>query len=973
MTSSNLIRSIVRGGALCVLASLAAPPVARAQSASHGVLAGAVTDVEGRPIGQAEVRIVDRASGATQSAVTARDGRFRFGLLNPATYDVAVEALGYRPTLHLGVRVLAGTAATLGVSLARARPPVVTVDTVHAAAASAAPLSWLQSRGYTELVGGRRLASDAALLSPVADDESVEGLPWRFADLMVDGARLGAVGAPGATGSATTALAMPARGMTGITVGGMGFDVEVGGTGVGLNALSLRGGGTPSTRSAVFGGSSDIGAAAVFGGPVQRDTAHAFIGVDYQRSEVTRPVWFLDDDASGLALVDIARDSFATDLSGYRGETARVEERASGFGRLDWQLGDRYAISMRAAGSRLVSMSPPLLSGAAGGFGSRHEATAAQIAVNVVARVTRRLTTELRVSGDVAEASADAPALVPTSFAGRGVSLGGSSDDPFGDRRAAPRVSGMMHWDLGSHRVKVGGVIASNRFESEGTSASMGEFRFGDADDFAATAGTWRGLGAAAGSGSFRMTESAFFVQDSWSVTEGLAFDFGLRFDSNKLPVDDIEQNSDWLVRTGIDNTDVRAARSRVAPRVGFRWELGPAREWVLEGGAGVFNDLPDRRDIAEVLTLDEGVDVRSAVGVLGGWPGAPDSTVAPVRGRAISLIGPGYEGPRTRRMTFGLQRDLGAWTTYVRAVYRQTDFLTRRRDLNLPATSTGADQYGRPLHGELQQVGALVVAAPGSNRRFGEFEAVNAIEVTGFSEFWAATTGIERVVDRGLTMGVHYTYSRTTDNLSAGRDALASLPVGPAGREWSEGTADTDAPHRVIAAAEWSPSVTGAFRFGLVYRLRSGTPFTPGFRDGVDANGDGVSGNDPAFVDLALPGVTTLAESHSCLERAAAGIAERNACRGEITHRLDLRASFRLVNLAVGPMDLVIDAMDVMPGAAGRIDRALYLVDRAGAVSTNAATGVTTVPLVVNPNFGELLADRSPGMLFRVGLRIGR
>ena len=973
MTSSSLYRSLVRLGALCLLVTLARPESLSAQSASHGLLSGVVEDGSGRPVSDAEVRIVDRSSGAARRVSTGRDGAFRFGLLNPSLYDVMVEALGFRPVVHLGVSVGAGASPTIRVALRRATPPVVAVDTVRAMGARAAPLAWMQARGYSELVGGRRLASDAALLSPVADEDAVEGLPWRFADLMVDGARLGAAGAPGATGSATTALAMPARGIAGVTVGGLGFDVEVGGAGVGLSALSLRGGGASRTSSAIFGGTSDIGGGAVFGGPIQRDTADAIIGVDYQRSEVTRPAWFLADDAAGLALVNVARDSFSTDLSGYRGESSRLEERASAFGRLDWQLGDRYSISMRAAGSRLVAADPPLLTGTAGGFGSRHEATAAQVSVDIVARLTRRITSELRVSGDVAEATADRPAIAPTAFAGRGVGIGGATDEPFSDQRAAPRVSGMLHWDVGAHRVKLGGVIASGRFESQGMTSGLGEFRFGDAADFSAGTGAWRGLGPTTGSGSFRMSERAFFVQDSWAVTSGLALTFGVRFDGNTLPVGEIDRNAAWLARTGIDNASVRGVRSRVAPRIGFRWELGSAREWVFEGGAGVYNDLPDRRDVAEALTLDQGVDVRSAVGALGGWPGVPDSVVAPVRGRTLSIIGPGYEGPRTRRMTLGLQRDIGIWTAYVKGTYRQTDFLARHRDLNLPVNASGADQFGRPLFGALQQVGTLVVATPGSNRRFSEFDAVNAIEVTGFSEFWAATVGVERVVERGLTVGLHYTYSRTTDNLAGGRDALAPLTAGASGVEWSDGTADTDAPHRVIAAMEWSPAASGAVRLGMVYRLRSGAPFTPGFRDGVDANGDGVWGNDPAFVDLAFPGLAALAADNACLRRASGTYAERNDCRGELTHRLDLRAAFRIMMLGAGPLDLVVDAMDVIPGTSGRVDRALYLVDRTGALTRNTTTGVTTVPLVVNPNFGALLADRAPGMLFRVGLRIGR
>ncbi len=971
MTTPSPFRSCVL--LACVLAMSLTAGTVGAQSAAHGMLAGVVVDATGRTVHDAEVRVVDRASGAARRVSTGRDGAFRFSLLSPSTYDITVEALGFRPVVHLGVSVVVGSSPSLRVMLRRAAPPVVAVDTVRATGARAAPLAWLQERGYAELAGGRRLATDAAALATTADEDAVEGLPWRFAGLMVDGARLGSTGAPGSAGSLTTALAMPARSIAGATVGGMGYDVEIGGPGVGINAQSLRGSGTPSSRSAVFGGSSDFGAAAVFGGPIQRDTAHAFVGVDYQRSEVARPAWFDAGDAAGNALVDVARDSFATDLSGYRAETPRIEERASGFGRLDWQLGDRYAISMRAAGSRLVASSPPSLAGPSAGLGSRHEATAAQVAVDVVARLTRRVAAEVRVSGDVGDAKTDPPTLAPSVFAGRGVYLGGAVDEPFRDQVAAPRVSAMIHWDLGPHRVKAGMLVASNRFESQGILASRGEFRFGDAVDFESAVGAWRGVSGSAGSGSFRLAERTTFVQDAWTVTEGLSLTFGVRFDGSRLPIGDIEQNAAWLARTGIDNTVVRDERSRVAPRIGFRWELGTAREWVLEGGAGVYNDLPDRGDVAEALTLDSGVDVRSAIGPLGGWPAAPDSSVAPIRGRTLSLLGPGYEGPRTRRMSLSLQRDVGNWTTYVQGVYRQTDFLTRRRDLNLPINAVGADQYGRPLYGSLQQIGSLLAVVPGSNRRFSEFDAVQAIEVTGFSEFLAATAGIERVVERGLTVGVHYTYSRTTDNLAGGQNALAPLPLGATGVEWSDGIADTDSPHRIIAAAEWSPSPTGAFRLGMVYRLRSGTPFTPGFRDGVDANGDGVWGNDPAFVDASLPGMTALVAEHACLRRSSGDFAARNDCRGETTHRLDLRATFRLLMLAAGPMDLVVDAMDVVPGASGRIDRALYLVDRTGAISTNPTTGVTSVPLVVNPGFGALLADRASGMLFRVGVRIGR
>lgn len=951
-----------------VIAAFAISDVAAAQGLMHGALHGSVRGTQGEPVREVELRIIERASGATRSAMTGRDGAFRFALLGPGLYDVHAEALGYRPVVMVNVELVAGQVQTLRLVLRREAPPVTTIDTVRAFGAQVAPIVWAQQRAYGELAAGRRLVSDAASLSPIADEIAVEGLPWRHATVMVDGARLGSVSAPSGAGLSTFGLALPSRSASRVSVGGIGFDVEAAGSGVGLSVQSLRAGSSRASRSAVFGGSSDVGAAAVFGGPLQRDTAHAVFGIDYQRSEVKRPAWFLADDAEGLQLITIASSAAGVDLSAYRNETPQLEERASGFGRLDWQLGDRYAVVLRGAGSRLATEDPGVLGATSAGFGSRQVTIAAQASINVVARLSDRLTSELRLSGEMGDASAERAQLTTTSFAGRGIVVGAASDEPFSDQRVTPRLAAMLHWDLGVHRVKFGATLGRNRVETQGALAFAGGFRYGDAADFLAGNGAWNGLSAVGGSGSFQMQERAIFVQDAWRVSDGFDLSLGLRFDANSVSAGQLTQNTEWTALTGSDNSDVVRRNARVSPRVGFRWSLGSDREWLIEGGAGVYHDLPDHRDVAEALTFDTGVVARSMAGTLASWPAAPDSVVAPIRGQTMSLLGPGFEGPRTRRMSLSLQRSLGGWTTYVQGVYRQTDFLARRRDLNLPATSVGADQYGRPLYGSVRQLGSLLVAQPGSNRRFSQFDAVTAIEVTGFSDYRGATVGIERVVDVGLSVGAHYTYSRTEDNLVQGTAPRASL-----GGSRDVGVADTDIPHRVLATLEWSLPPSGAVRFGAVYRLRSGTPFTPGFREGVDADADGATGNDAAFIDGALAGMDQLIAEHACLQRAAGRFAVRNDCRGPIVHRLDLRAAFRLRSLASGPLELVLDAINVLPSIEGRIDRALVLVDRSGTVTTNPGTGITSVPLVVNPGFGEVLSDRSAGMLFRLGLRIGR
>lgn len=965
--TSSLRSHLLRRAVWLVGLVAAAADGAAAQSLAHGSLAVVVRDSALRPIGLADVRVEDPVTGAVRPATTMRDGRVRFGLLAPASYDVVVEALGYRPARHVGVAVLAGAEGVLVVTLRREAPPVTRVDTVFSGGARAAPLEWLATRGYGELTGGRRLLGDLATLSTTADESSIEGLPWRYADIAVDGARVEGLGSRLSSSAASATLALPMRTIAGGLVGGTGFDVEAARSGVGIAARSMRGGSSGGLQAALFGGTTDLGGGVTVGGPLQRDTAHAVFGLDHQRGLVAAPAFFPAGDVEGLALAAASAGA----LTPYANESERLEERTGAFARLDWQAGERYAISFRGAGTRLVSHDPALGGPVASALGSWHTATAAQASLNVLARMNDNITWEVRLSGDFGDAEAQAATLARTAFAGRGLTVGDDGDGPFRESRTSPRLAALMHLSAGAHRLKFGFTGAAHRFDARLQPEGDGAWRFGDAADFAAGLGAWRGLSTVARSGDFRLGESAFFVQDSWQVADGLAVSFGLRFDNHSIPADDIAGNPDLTLLSGLRTDGVTSRRARVAPRLGLRWEMGRAREWVLEGGAGVFNDLPDRADVAEALAFDQGIVVRSGLGVLNTWPVAPGAIAAPARGRAVTLLGPDFEGPRTRRLSLGLSRSVARWTGYVRGTYRHTDHLTRRAELNLPAVPLGEDQHGRPLYGQLRQLGSTLAAEPGTNRRFAGFDAVQGLEVTGFSEFYAATAGIERVAEQGLSVGLHYTFSRTTDNLNGSAGSVATaFPGGLAGEDWREGTADTDAPHRLLAAVEWG---TRPFRLGAVYRLRSGTPYTAGFRAGVDANGDGIAGNDPAFVDPNLPGMQALLAEHDCLGDVVGGFAERNACRGDVVSRLDVRATIALGRMRGAPLALVLDAVDVLATETGPLDGALYLVDRTGTMVTDPGTGITTVPLRANPNFGGVLADRSPGPLFRVGLRIGR
>lgn len=937
-------RSIRGRVTLLAIAVAGLASTAHAQSLAFAQFDGNVRDGALTAIHEAEVRIEDRASGAVRWAVTARDGSFRFAVLPAGRYDVTVEALGYRPAVYLDVRIGVGHTAQLNAILQPAPPPVSTIDTIPRQGDALSTGNWLIERGYGDLVGERRIGADLTAFSTTADAHSVEGLPWRLAESLVDGARAAGFGAPSGSGADAAGLALPVRALSTARVGGLGYDVEVGGTGIGLRATTHRGGNEPSFRPIAEGGSANLGGGLVVAGPLQRDTAQLIVGGDYQRSE---------------------RDYPLTDS----GEPRRTGDRVGMFGRLDWQPSDRLAVTARASGSRLTSVGYGERAGLASLYGSSYEALGAQASLNVFARLSRRIAHEWRISADIGAITGDRGDFPRAAVTSSGFQAGPLLGEAFEDHRTTPRVSGMLHFDLGAHRLKLGFATAAHRFDARFARDTDGDFAIDS--PLSAPGRAWRRTESVGYVGEFGMRETALFLQDAWRVSDGLSLILGARIDNTSIPAGKIESNAEWLGLTGLDNSAVRAKRSNVSPRVGLRWELGDRRQWVIEGGAGTYRDLPDRRDIAEALTLDRAADVRYGFGALP-FPAEPSLTDAPVVGRTLTMLAPDFAAPRTQRLSLGLTHRAGSWSTSISGVYRNTDFLTRRRDLNLPAASVGSDQFGRPLYGSLQKAQTLVGVTAQSNRRFAQFDAVHALESTGFSEFWGVTGGVEYVQELGLSFAAHYTYSRTDDNIVDYVGArLSPFPDRLDGVDWVDGRSDLDVPHRAVVAADWR--FNPVLSLGLVYRLQSGAPYTPMVAAGVDANADGDWHNDPAFVDPALSGMTALIDANDCLRDHSGSFVERNACREDLVHRLDLRATVRLGQLRFGRLELVVDALDVVAPNYGPVDRALLLVDRAGTLSTNAGTGVTTVPYAANPNFGKRLYDITPGVFWRVGLRVVR
>lgn len=980
-----------------------------AQSITRGGIVGSVTTAAGNPMWDARVILTDTATGVQRVLTTPINGRFAFNLLVPSDYELRFEKIGYQPK-RLVLAVRARRIVTLPpVELPLVPLPVTEiVDEPFAAGAAAAGQAgtgqWVGSGFAEELPGERRPLTDVTRFLGFSDrDFRSLGLPSGEAGFVVEGIGLKGASHPDLAVQQQLGAMLPLSGFQGAEMIVNGADVEFGGVPGGMIVGYPRRG----TREFSVTGFADLSAdalatasdfevpkytsgraAVALSGPIVRDTTHFVAGLEWVRTEAPRPrAWEgRTTDAALLA----AADSFGVDLGPYTSPSVATTDVLSGFGRIDANLGTTTTVTLTTSAAVIRDTDVDLGPDRPAGLGGTLDGVDVMAVGTVASGGTGGIQQEVRLGFETSEREYGGGTIPSTSIVEDGIRFGFDETLPGTFRRTAVSFTGLLFAAVGSNHAKLGfgGVVSSHsRVYAPGT---VGTFRFGDVAAFARNEGLFsQGVGTP---GDVSYTDSRFYwyLQNAWVVSPRLQLSFGMRVDLGWLPTKRVPLNTDWQDLTGLTNNgmvftvdsagtvtvDQKRARWSFSPRLGLVWDLGPRREWTVSGGLGLYFGEMDPALFSDLAVRDGLFAMRRGDGVLGAWPLVPDSTVAPVRGPSLAVLYPDYEVPRTFGVSVGIARDLGDRTSFhVTGVYRHVDYLTRIDDLNRPVTPASVDQDDRSIWGQLVQQGPLIYAAPGTNRRFQSFDRVTALNPDGYVDYLAVSVGFDRQMGGALRFLGQYTFSRTTDNwLGSGLGGierrLSPFPAGGLGQDWAEGTSDLDVPHRVTAGLVLG---RGRFPFELTafYRFASGRPFTPGYPDGVDVNGDGSGFNDPAFIDPNAPGMNELFVN-SCLSFQRGRFAERNSCRAPATHRLDLRLAIPLIRAGRFPLSIVVDGLNLAASKTGLVDRAVYRIDPAGSLTTSPDGTRVTVPVVVNPDFGQFVVRTDRGRFVRLGVRLG-
>ncbi len=961
-----------------------------AQSVVAGSLSGTVERTDGGSVSQALVTLRSLERGFSRQTVADISGRFTFGFVEPGSYELRAEALGFRPVVVTPVYVSTGDAATLGIQLSPTAPPVEAVDTVSVPGAG--PTLW---RREGVRVGPARistlpdpyddLSAVAALSSRNDSYLGSEGLPGELSLLVADGVPFYRATNPAMRGEALS-TAMFSRGtLADVDAMDTPADIEWSGAAGGILALTSRSsvgpdgtnlGGSwsgdplwssskldlqaPSLMSYWGAASADV--------DLKPDTSRMFVAAEaFQVESPLEPRLSAESAALLTAL--------GADASALAEPAVERTRRASGLARLDWTLGTSRRLTLRATAGHLqrefTGFGP---SGLAYGGAPPETGTDFAVAGNLISAYEDGLALELR-GGVTGSSRTYGPALegVPaTTFTGSGVSLGGPGTAAADVSRVDIHFSPVIHYSLGPGTVKGGATVRLSQHKLTYGGFDEGRYYFGD--PAAAAAGSGALVESIGGTeSSFSTTEVGVFGQYAFDLAPGLRLTLGGRFDYEVLPSSEIKRNSNWFAASGLANDEYPSKLSQFGGIGALAWDVTGDGRTTLDGTLAVTNGDMQPALLHEAFTHDGRLKISRYAGSATPWPEGelPGSAE---RAPTLSLLGPDSRAPRSTRASLGLVHHAGGgWNLYVGAAARRTDFLARRRDLNLATYPLALGAHGRDILGDLRKLGAVVVPVPESNRRFTVFDDVWAIDTDGWSTYRGASIGLEHRSPT-LDLFASYTRSQTRDNWIGAAAGVpdAQLPPGlPGGGDWSEGTSDFDVPDRLVGGmtlgvdAARTVSVTGLVRY------ESGLPFTPGYRPGVDINGDGSALNDVAWV----PGsgeLSGLLSEWPCLNAQSDGFAERNSCRGPARIGLDVRVRARLAELGGRRLELTVDGYGLVEREDGLRDAALLLVDPNGSITTSSDGGTMTVPLSVNPDFGKILVPTGLGRVIRIGLRIG-
>jgi hypothetical protein len=311
----------------------------------------------------------------------------------------------------------------------------------------------------------------------------------------------------------------------------------------------------------------------------------------------------------------------------------------------------------------------------------------------------------------------------------------------------------------------------------------------------------------------------------------------------------------------GINDQLQSGGAFRTSPRFGFVYDLSGKGTTIVRGGAGVFYDRPQGNMVFDMIANAPGVVVSTLQ-----WGRLQDLSSATGDPNAVVSLSPtvyDFKPPKVYAWNVGIQHKLlHAVTLDVAYVGSSSKDLLRQEQIN-------AVPYGAKFLPQNQDPTRAPSSVPGATalpddllRPYPGYGNIRMWNYTGYSNYHALQTSINRRFDNGFMFSVFYVWSKAltinNDDFTAGRPNATAEEI----RRADYSYASFDRPHSfavnfIYQTPKVASGVLGVlandWQISGIYRYTSGRPYAINFSiPGIGAsNLTGSDGNQNARVVL--------------------------------------------------------------------------------------------------------------------------
>jgi hypothetical protein len=850
------------------------------------------------------------ATNAERETLSNDQGFYAFTSLPPGSYQLRVAVPGFKTAQREGVVLSVGAAATLDIQLQIGTPSDVITVTEEAPLVETTrsqTATTVDSRSVSELPVNGRNFLDFALLTPGVVRDPTRGGDITFGgqrgtmnSLTVDGTDSNNVffgQSTGRAGSGRSPYSFSQDAVQEFQVSANSFAAEIGRAGGGaINVITKSG--TNQFHGTVFEFFRDRGLNANtfdnnrnrrpkgayhfnqfggnIGGPVAKDKLFFFFDYDGQRNSESISTVL----GGAAAPSDPASQAARLALLQYVGQYPRKLDNNVYLIKGDWNINSSQRLSVRFNANRFTGANFEN-----GGAQSALEHTGnSKVSTDNfsgnhswVMGPTRVLESRLSHTRDdqPGEANSTAPEAIIRQGGANVMSIGRNSFSPrFTNAKTIQWAEGLS-WIKGTHSMKFGVDVISQRIDNFFPGNFSGTYTFNSyADFFNKTPASFTQAFAGANTDGAltkpNVTESAFYVQDSWRATDRLTLNYGLRYDLFAYAQPKVQNPNAQLLANNLDTGRVNRDGNNYGPRFGFAYKVNKAGTTVLRGGWGMYYGRTPAIMVGTAMSQN-GIQVQTYT-LTSNFPTYPNVLSAPPtlnRTPDIYVFAKDYVQPLTHQWSFNVEQALGNnYALTVGYLGVRGIHLSRTRDVNrFPATPTTVS------YSNSTDTGTILRYSGRPNAAFGR---ISLFDSGADSIYHGSFAQLSKRFSNSFQVQTSYTFSKVIDSKPDFTSVVVGVddnknPQDTLNANFDRGRGNADITHKFVFSGIWDLNygrslsnpflrqLFSGYQISIISNLQSGRPFTATI--GGDPNGDGNTATDrpPLFERNSITGPASL------------------------------------------------------------------------------------------------------------------